>query len=163
MKLNFCAICGIKEDLEQHHWVARINGGSDEETKILTLCGEHHGEIHSMVRKNNISKLTKKGLAKAKANGVQLGKHGKVLGRESKKKANDFARKLCAILIKLEDEGYISTHAKAKRLTELKVKTYNDGNWQSGNVCRLQKRIEKLGLYKFKKHKWGEGRRKCIK
>ena len=154
MKLNFCAICGIKEDLEQHHWVARINGGSDEETNILTLCSKHHGEIHSMIRKNNISKLTKKGLAKA--NGVQLGKYSKVLKEKNMKEADDFARKLCTIFIKLEDEGYISFRAKAERLTELKVKTYNDGNWQSGNVCRLQKRIEKLGLYKFKIHKRGK-------
>ena len=152
MRLDFCAICGIKEDLEQHHWVARINGGSDEETNILTLCGKHHSEIHSMIRKNNISKLTKKGLAKAKANGVQLGKYSKVLKEKNMKEADDFARKLCAIFIKLEDEGYISFCSKARRLNELNIQTFNKKKWHQKTVQLIQERLKKLGLHEFKSY-----------
>jgi hypothetical protein len=46
MKLDFCAVCGSIEDLQNHHWKPRSMGGGDEETNFLTLCWKHHCEIH---------------------------------------------------------------------------------------------------------------------
>ena len=72
MRLTFCALCGATEGLEHHHVVPRSEGGADAEENLLTLCGTHHGMLHGIRRPANMSKLTKAGLAAAKARGVKL-------------------------------------------------------------------------------------------
>jgi DNA invertase Pin-like site-specific DNA recombinase len=73
MKLKFCAACGdAKSSLEYHHLIPKSEGGTDDETNLLTLCFQCHGKVHGMVRRD-IKKLTKAGLERAKARGVKLG------------------------------------------------------------------------------------------
>lgn len=73
MILDFCVFCGTKEGIEQHHVLPRAEGGSDDPTNILSVCGAHHGLLHNIRRPANISKLTKEALAALKARGVKLG------------------------------------------------------------------------------------------
>jgi DNA invertase Pin-like site-specific DNA recombinase len=73
--LDFCVFCGAKEGVEQHHVVPRSEGGSDDPTNILSVCGVHHGLLHGIRRTPNISALTKAALAALKARGVKLGAH----------------------------------------------------------------------------------------
>ena len=62
MYLDFCAVCGIKTNLEHHHIKPRVLGGEDAETNIITLCGEHHGQFHGYHRTSNLSDLIFKGV-----------------------------------------------------------------------------------------------------
>jgi hypothetical protein len=73
MILDFCALCGARDNLEHHHVIPKAEGGSDDETNLLTVCSEHHGLIHNMRKRVDIGKLTKAALAAAKARGVKLG------------------------------------------------------------------------------------------
>jgi len=105
MKLKFCSVCGKSEgngNLEYHHFVPKSEGGSDDETNLLTLCFDCHGIIHGMFRKN-ISELTKKGLERAKALGKKLGSPNTRKGRIAatlaiKKNADDYAEKLREVI-----------------------------------------------------------------
>lgn len=72
MRLTFCALCGSTVDIEHHHFVPKSEGGTDDETNLITLCSEHHGIVHG-VRRSPISALTRKGLAWRKAMGLPLG------------------------------------------------------------------------------------------
>ena len=65
MKLNFCAVCGCKDDLHHHHWNPKILGGSDDEDNILTLCSHHHSELHGYKKNIYYKALQKKGIQKA--------------------------------------------------------------------------------------------------
>ena len=75
MRLDFCAVCGSTEDLHHHHFTPRVEGGIDDETNIITLCYEHHCEIHGKSYRNciNHAELTRKGMQKAKERGVKFG------------------------------------------------------------------------------------------
>ena len=46
MRLKFCCICGKTEDLQHHHVIPKISGGSNDETNLVTLCYEHHNWLH---------------------------------------------------------------------------------------------------------------------
>ena len=97
MRLDFCAVCGVTEDLHHHHFKAKIHGGDDLDTNMLTLCTKHHRELHGQNYRNNInhSKLTREGLQKAKKRGIKLGSPSpniKYLAECRKKKALDDAK-----------------------------------------------------------------------
>jgi len=84
MKLNFCCICGTKENLHDHHIIPRHRGGSDDETNLITLCGTHHSWIHGMkpTSWNNHSNATKTALTEAKKLGFKLGRKPKIFTKE---------------------------------------------------------------------------------
>jgi len=81
MILDFCCVCGKKEDLHHHHIIPIVETNErrniyDDETKIMTLCYEHHNWIHSRKYKKDVnhSKLTRIGLEKARKKGVRIGR-----------------------------------------------------------------------------------------
>jgi len=76
VRLSFCVACGDtdSEHLQHHHLVPRANGGTDDETNLITLCVGCHGKAHGHVGWSNDRRaLTRHGLAAAKARGVRLG------------------------------------------------------------------------------------------
>ena len=77
MKLDFCCICGTKENLHHHHIIPRFRGGSDDETNLITLCGTHHAWIHGLkpTTWNEHRKLVSDGIKKSrKVNGGDWGR-----------------------------------------------------------------------------------------
>ena len=146
MKLDFCAVCGSTEDLHDHHFTPRIEGGIDDETNIITLCYEHHCEIHGRPYRNRInhSELTKKGLQKARERGVKLGnpsnlvEYNKIRKREAKKcvwEHKDF-------LISLRDRG-MSLRQICGILESKNIKTGSGSrSWFPSQVQRMLKKIE---------------------
>ena len=76
MILDFCAVCGCKDELHHHHIIPRSQGGSSDETNLITLCYTHHAWIHGMkpTTWNNHSKLIKEGIERAVARGSVLGR-----------------------------------------------------------------------------------------
>ena len=67
MKLDFCVICGINENLQHHHIIPISEGGDNHQHNFLTLCWEHHNFIHNIIKtrdKENFVKLIKAGQIK---------------------------------------------------------------------------------------------------
>jgi hypothetical protein len=67
MRLNFCVICGVDDDLNHHHVVPLSLGGQDCEENIITLCCTHHDWIHNIQRHRNLKfiELVKAGQLKS--------------------------------------------------------------------------------------------------
>ena len=84
MKIDFCCICGTKENLHHHHITPRHCGGSDDETNLITLCGIHHAWIHGMkpTAWNNHSNAVKESLKEAKELGFSLGRKPRIFTKE---------------------------------------------------------------------------------
>ena len=76
MRLKFCCICGVTNNLHHHHIIPRSRGGTNDETNYLTLCGKHHGWIHSRRPNswNSHLQLIKEGQERARKQGKQIGR-----------------------------------------------------------------------------------------
>ena len=42
-----CRFCGSENYLHVHHIKYRSEGGSDDKSNLITLCGKHHEVVHS--------------------------------------------------------------------------------------------------------------------
>ena len=62
MKKDACKMCGKRTDLELHHIIPKVNGGTDDETNLVCLCSSCHYKLHLM----NRSELIKDGVEKHK-------------------------------------------------------------------------------------------------
>jgi len=91
MKLDFCAVCGTKDDLIEHHIVPvvyntgtnRKNFKSSKHATIettITVCGKHHRLIHGQEQKNGYSHkaMILRGIKRARTLGVKLGRPSNV-------------------------------------------------------------------------------------
>ena len=67
MRLDFCVLCGERDPtaLEHHHYIPLADGGLDDETNIMTLCGTCHGRVHHIPRPLRLSNLVKQGRERA--------------------------------------------------------------------------------------------------
>lgn len=151
MRLPFCALCGSTEGLEHHHVIPRASGGTDDETNLLTVCHTHHGLIHGMRKRANISHLTKAALAAAKARGVKLGgNRGKLhLTQEKgsqagvaalKSKADARAVDLLPIIEGIKATGAASLRQIAAALNAQGIPTARGGEWSAVQVQRVMER-----------------------
>ena len=59
MKTDYCAVCGSKHDIEDHHVNPKSSGGSDDETNIISLCYIHHAMMHDITRPASFSSIHK--------------------------------------------------------------------------------------------------------
>jgi len=89
-----------------------------------------------------ISERTKAALAAAKARGVQLGKHGKVLARQNRATAEGFARGVAPIVNELRRDGFSTIRKLTDELNRRAVPTAKGGKWHIGSTHRLLKRLE---------------------
>ena len=71
--LSICANCGSTEHLHLHHIVPLSLGGTNRFTNIVALCETCHGKLHGSNWEQH-SEGIKKGMAKAKAQGKQIGR-----------------------------------------------------------------------------------------
>ncbi|MGG7666580.1 recombinase family protein [Dyadobacter sp. BHUBP1] len=104
---------------------------------MLAAFAEHEAE--------QISIRTKEALGAAKRRGVELGKHGHVLGKKNKTAADTFALAMRPIIEELKGQGFTTVRAIRDELNARNVPTYrNDGQkWHIPNVYALLKRISK--------------------
>ena len=85
MKLEFCAACGSKDDLQHRHLVTKAKGGSDAEPNRITLCTICHDRLHEQrYGANKHSKRIKTGLAARRARGASIGRPKKLMPDQRK-------------------------------------------------------------------------------
>jgi len=101
---------------------------------ILAAIAEDEGR--------RISQRTKEALARAKANGTELGKHGKILAVENRATADRFAHQIKPEILDLRASGITTIRAVAEALNKRKVATAAGGQWHPTTVHRLIKRID---------------------
>jgi len=119
MKLDFCVACGTKDNLQHHHLKPQVDGGSDDETNLITLCQECHAIYHNLNFRDH-GWLTRKGLERAKAKGVKLGNpKAQEQGIMAKKQSEE----LLPILDQLIVEGNRSLYSLSRALNERGLKT----------------------------------------
>ena len=95
--------------------------------------------------RKRISDTTRVALQAAKRRGVELGKNGKVLSVINRQAAEDFASKLCPLILKLRKRGIISVRAVSAELNRKRVPTFREGGkWHPTTVYTLINRLEKL-------------------
>ena len=135
-----CFECETAEDLQEHHVVPRSRGG----TKTVTLCYECHMKAHGRTGKGlNHSRLTKEGLARAKARGVKLGADIEAVmkGRENATKATN--NRLFPHIKDAKDNGYESLNEISRYLNEKGIKTPQGRRFTKANLSPIMKRYRK--------------------
>src|SRR5262249_9554731 len=148
LRLPFCVACGNAnpEHLQQHHLIARANGGTDDETNLITLCVRCHGKAHNHAGwSNDHHALAKRGLAAAKARGVRLGnpqledaRRGAVAA--NKKAADAFAANVRPIIREIQTSGISSFQGIARALAARGVRTARGGQWTARMVINVLER-----------------------
>ena len=73
MKLDFCVLCGSKENLHHHHVIPKVKGGTDDEDNLITLCEKHHEMIHNIQQCDDFFELARLGRERARREGVKFG------------------------------------------------------------------------------------------
>lgn len=88
-----------------------------------------------------ISERTKAALAAAKDRGVKLGKNGKILAKQNRVDAIEFAKRIEKQFPKLDITLDMDLQTIACILNDAEIKTRNGGIWYKSTVARLLKRI----------------------
>jgi hypothetical protein len=146
MRLNFCAVCGVETDLHHHHFKAKSHGGDDSDINMLTLCTEHHREIHGQNYRNNInhSKLTREGLQRAKERGVRLGApvySVDALAKARQAKARREAQQFSGVILPLRKQGATLRNI-CEVLNASGMKTSRGGSFHPSLVSRMLTTLE---------------------
>ncbi len=89
-----------------------------------------------------ISERTKAALAAAKERGVQLGRNGKLLAKQNRMEAVEFARDISKEINKLGLGGSASLREVASALNDIGVRTRNGSHWHPTSIARVINRIE---------------------
>lgn len=111
-----------------------------ENVEFIQLLG-----IMAQFHLKRLRAATRAGLAVAKAKGVVLGKHGKVLAAKNRQAADDFARKMIPIVEQLKAQRITSCRKIAKALNRKRVPPFRPGcRWHAMTVHALLKRIERI-------------------
>jgi DNA invertase Pin-like site-specific DNA recombinase len=96
--------------------------------------------------RDQISARTKDALAAAKARGVKLGKHGKVLAQKNSQEAKRFARDVSADVSAVQADGFTSVRAITDELNRREVATPRGERWHIASVHRLLRRLDTLNV-----------------
>jgi len=99
---------------------------------ILAAVAEHEAEL--------ISQRTIAALEAAKARGVELGQHGKVLAEQNKEASTAFIQKLAPTIDALRAEGFTTVRALCAELNRRGIPTYREGkSWHLATVAKVLK------------------------
>ncbi len=90
-----------------------------------------------------ISQRTKAGLERAKARGVKLGRHGKVLARMNKEAAHKRAVELRPLIRQIRKEGKTGVRAIMDELNSRGIKSARGGRWHPQTVSVLLHRLDR--------------------
>jgi hypothetical protein len=141
-----CFECETTEDLQQHHVVPRSRGG----TKTVTLCHSCHMKAHGRDSKGlNHSRLTKEGLARARARGVKLGNLESLqvamanAAKTNRERGEATVKKYKPFFEAVAEEDITSINGTAKRLGQMGIKTPRGrSTWSRQTVRRIMKALK---------------------
>lgn len=122
MKLPFCVACLAKEDLQHHHLVTRAEGGSNDETNLITLCSGCHFKLHQRQKNGtySASQHIREGMRQARARGVRLGRKLKLSDRQ---RLEAMARRNAGETLESIARSYGVHHAMICRLVARGIRT----------------------------------------
>ena len=138
-----CFECGTTDDLQEHHVVPRLRGG----TKTVTLCYSCHMKAHGRDAKGlHHGRLTKEALAQAKARGVKLGTSNPVIKEASQrgkraKRVRTIAR-LTPVFLEIRDEGFTTGIAMANILNARGIQSASGRPWTRQGALSMWKVIK---------------------
>ena len=136
-----CFECEKTEDLQEHHIIPKSKGG----TKTVTLCYECHMKAHGRTGKGlNHKRLTKEGLARAKAKGIKLGNPNiaaatKASVKKRKALALNFALKMAPLIMNENNHSQM-----ARILNNSGVTTRLGRKWSSQTIKDIRKKIKTI-------------------
>lgn len=137
-----CNYCDTTTGLHTHHIIPRVLGGPDEGHNILTVCKDHHWQLHGIHEKTTFSELTKAGIAKAKQRGVVFGNRTNLMEASKKgaaavkAKADAFALRARGVIQAMRGVG-MSFHAIAQEFNNIGVPTAGNGIWYGKTVSNI--------------------------
>ena len=137
-----CFECGTTDDLQEHHVVPRLRGG----TKTVTLCHSCHMKAHGRDSKGvNHKKLVKESLSNAKLRGVKLGTSNPVIKdacmKGIKQRGMRTIERLTPVFLELHSLGYATGTDLALALNQRNVKTSMGKPWKSSNARRTMNQV----------------------
>ena len=138
-----CRNCGASAD-HVHHVVPLARGGKDVLGNLVSLCGSCHGAVHGLGLTHH-SRLTKDGLAAARARGVKLGGIRPNTIKENpraKEQAAKRSEKLRPVLAALQAQG-ASLRAMAEALAAAGTVTRTG---QPLSPSGVKNHLQRLGL-----------------
>lgn len=113
MRFDFCVACQSLSDLNHHHLMPPINGGSDDETNLITLCRPCHGKAHGVEWALGHAALIKAGQARARAEGRIGGRPGFASEVDLKvKELRDTGMSHRKISKAMAEQGYMGQNGK---------------------------------------------------
>ncbi len=143
-----CFECGTTEDIQQHHVVPKVRGG----TKTIPLCYSCHRKAHHRDDPGSMHhrQLTIEGIKKAVARGVKLGTaNPEVFAQIHHKSVNANKRRGDATFFRLApsitaafDDGCKTGKDVAEYLNTRGVLTARGKYWTSQSIYRYVKRTK---------------------
>ena len=137
-----CFECETTEDIQQHHVVPKVRGG----TKTIPLCYSCHSKAHGLKDNGlNHSRLTKEGLAVAKAKGVKLGNPNldqarKAANASNREKGIRTVEQVMPMIEMIQSTGITSYNGIARKLNGVGYKTPRGSEWNATSVRRIMLR-----------------------
>lgn len=101
---------------------------------ILSAFAEHERE--------QISMRTKAALAAAKARGVKLGKHGKILAQQNRLAAKNFAETMRTDIESCLEQGITTYTSVAECLNDRQISSRAGAAWSATMISRVMRRLD---------------------
>lgn len=154
MRLTFCVACGEKNPdlLHHHHLLPRAEGGTEDETNLITLCLTCHGRVHGQIWRPSTELARRRAMA-SRAQRLLNGGTGKLVlpprrnkgTRKELRIRQDKAegyKAFVELVDAIQANGTLSFRRLAEELNANGLRTARGEPWQGTTVFRKLRAIE---------------------
>lgn len=166
-KYKKCANCGSEENIEIHHIVPLIVGGTNKKSNLVALCQDCHAKIHGLNRQGNKNGISI-GMLQSAKNGSILVPGTGIYGYDYDGVNNKLVPNPSevAVVNKIFDlylQGF-GTRSIAEYLNSKGILSKRGGIWKGGSIIDILKNEKYIGISIRNKYKGsGTNRRANIK